>query len=49
MNNPTFMQRIQENIPALRVVCTPVTIKPAPKQQSMAQELPSMPPLPAPS
>ena len=45
MNNSTFVQRIQENIPALKVVCTPVTIKAAPKQQAIVQELPSMSPL----
>jgi uncharacterized GH25 family protein len=49
MNSPTFMQRIQENIPALNVVCTPVTIKAAPAKQSILQELPSMSPLPPPS
>ena len=46
MNNSTFVQRIQENIPALRVVCTPVKIAPAPAKQSITQELPSMSPLP---
>ena len=46
MNNATFVQRIQENIPALRVVCTPVKLQAAPPKQSITQELPSMSPLP---
>jgi protocatechuate 3,4-dioxygenase beta subunit len=46
MNDATFVQRIQENIPSLRVVCTPVMVKPSPSQQSLAQELPAMQPLP---
>ena len=46
MNNPTFVQRIQENIPALAVVCTPITLKAAPAKQAITQELPQMSPLP---
>ncbi len=49
MNNSTFVQRIQENIPALKVVCAPVTLKASPATQSITQELPSMSPLPPPS
>lgn len=46
MNDATFVQRIQENIPALRVVCTPVTLAPTPAKQAITQQLPAMAPLP---
>jgi hypothetical protein len=49
MNNPTFVQRIQENIPALHVVCAPVKLAASPAVQSITQELPAMSALPVPS
>lgn len=49
MNDQTFMQRIQENVPTLRVYCTPVTVKPQPAKQRATQQLPAMTPLPPPA
>ncbi len=49
MSDATLMQRIQENIPTLKVYCKQVTVKPAPLAQELTQELPSMDPLPAPT
>ncbi len=49
MQDPTFMQRIQENVASLKVYCKPITIKPAPTEQSMITEVPAMTPLPAPT
>jgi hypothetical protein len=49
MNDQTFMQRIQENVPTLRVYCKPLTLQPQPAKQTAVQELPAMTPLPPPS
>jgi protocatechuate 3,4-dioxygenase beta subunit len=49
MNDQTFMQRIQENVPTLRVYCKPVMLQPQPAKQAVLQTLPAMTPLPPPS
>lgn len=49
MNDQTFMQRIQENVPTLRVYCKPVTVQAQPAKQAAIQELPAMTPLPPPT
>ncbi|MBA3818450.1 MAG: carboxypeptidase regulatory-like domain-containing protein, partial [Deltaproteobacteria bacterium] len=49
MNEPTFMQRLNENVGTLKVYCKKATVTAAPLQQTMAQELPAMTPLPAPA
>jgi protocatechuate 3,4-dioxygenase beta subunit len=48
MSDPTFTQRLQENVDVLEVHCMPHTVAPGPAKQSLVQELPSMTPLPAP-
>ncbi|MEO6772631.1 MAG: carboxypeptidase regulatory-like domain-containing protein [Kofleriaceae bacterium] len=47
MSDSTFLQRLQESADILRVYCKPVTITASPDQQTLAQELPAMVPLPA--
>lgn len=48
MNDPTFMQRIQENMQTLRVYCKQFKLLPAPKEQTLTSEVPAMTPFPAP-
>ena len=49
MSDPTFMQRIQENMQTLKVYCKPVTLAPSPNAQTLVAEVPAMTPLPAPT
>jgi hypothetical protein len=49
MNDPIFMQRINENAQTLKVYCRQVKLTDQPIKQSVTQELPSMTPLPAPT
>jgi hypothetical protein len=44
--DPKFGQRIQENIPTLKVYCKAIKVKPSPLKQAVTHELPSMTPLP---
>ncbi len=43
--DPTFQQRLQENMVALKVYCKQVKLAPAPAKQSIVQELPTMTPI----
>ena len=49
MNDPQFMQRINENAQTLKVYCKQAKIPSSPTKQTVTQELPSMTPLPAPA
>lgn len=44
--DPTFSQRLQENVAALKVYCKGVKITPTPTTQSFVHEVPAMVPLP---
>jgi uncharacterized GH25 family protein len=48
LQDPTFMQRIQENVATLKVYCKPTKLTPAPTEQTVTSEVPAMTPLPAP-
>lgn len=48
MSDPTFMQRIQENMQTLKVYCKPVTLAASPNAQTLVAEVPAMTPFPAP-
>jgi hypothetical protein len=48
MDDPQFMQRVQENMQTLQVYCKPFKLAASPLQQTVAQEVPSMTPFPAP-
>jgi hypothetical protein len=48
LQDAQFMQRLQENMEALRVYCMKVKLAPAPLQQAVTQEVPAMTPLPPP-
>lgn len=48
MQDPKFMQRIQENVATLKVYCKAIKLTPAPKLQTITIEVPAMTPLPAP-
>jgi Carboxypeptidase regulatory-like domain len=44
--DPTFQQRVGKNTALLKVYCKPIAITASPLQQTLAEELPSMTPLP---
>ena len=48
MSEPTFLQRLQENMQTLRVYCKAIKVTPAPTKQAVVSEVPAMTPLPAP-
>ena len=48
LSDPTFQQRMQENMQTLKVYCKAVKITPSPNAQTVTQDLPAMTPLPAP-
>jgi uncharacterized GH25 family protein len=48
MMDPTFQQRLQDNVDVLRVYCKPVHVAPSPQKQAVLLELPAMTPLPDP-
>ena len=48
LQDPTFMQRIQENVANLKVYCKPTKLAAAPNEQSVTSEVPAMTPFPAP-
>ncbi|MGE0402922.1 MAG: carboxypeptidase regulatory-like domain-containing protein [Kofleriaceae bacterium] len=45
---PTFQQRLQENVASLKVYCKAVKVTPTPAIQSFTHEVPAMTPLPEP-
>ena len=47
MSDPTFMQRIQENMQTLRVYCKTLKVSPSPSEQTVISEVPAMTPFPA--
>ena len=47
--DPTFAQRLQENVAALKVYCKAVKITPTPTTQAFTHEVPAMVPLPKPT
>ena len=49
LSDPTFMQRVQENMALLKVYCQPVTLAPSPNAQSVVASVPTMVPLPDPN
>ena len=49
MNDPTFMQRIQENVATLKVYCKAVKVSPSPTEQAVVSEVPAMTPFPTPA
>lgn len=49
LTDTKFGQRLQENIPTLKVYCKQIKVKPSPTKQSVVHELPSMSPLPEPA
>jgi uncharacterized GH25 family protein len=49
LSDPTFAQRLQENVAALKVYCKGVKVTAAPKTQSFQHEVPAMTPLPPPT
>ena len=49
MDDPTFMQRLQQNLQSLKVYCKAAKVTPAPLKQTVVHELPSMAPLPPPA
>ncbi|MBL9013219.1 MAG: carboxypeptidase regulatory-like domain-containing protein [Myxococcales bacterium] len=48
MSDPTFLQRIQENVATLKVYCKAVKVTPSPTEQAVVLEVPAMTPFPAP-
>jgi protocatechuate 3,4-dioxygenase beta subunit len=46
--DPTFQQRVMENISALKVYCKSAQVVASPNDQTVSQDLPSMTPLPTP-
>ena len=48
LSDPTFQQRIQENMQTLKVYCKPVKVTPSPTEQAVTLELPAMTPFPTP-
>jgi hypothetical protein len=48
MNDPQFVQRLQQNIDTLKVYCKPYRVAPTPKAQSTTAVVPGMDPFPAP-
>ncbi|HTR53306.1 MAG TPA: carboxypeptidase regulatory-like domain-containing protein [Kofleriaceae bacterium] len=46
LSDPTFLQRVQENIQTLAVYCKPVTVNASPASQTFVDAVPSMTPLP---
>jgi uncharacterized GH25 family protein len=48
MMDPTFAQRLQDNVDILRVYCKPLTVASSPQKQAVSLELPAMTPLPDP-
>jgi hypothetical protein len=46
MSDPTFMQRIQENMQTLKVYCKTVAVTPTPSEQTTVSEVPAMTPFP---
>jgi hypothetical protein len=48
MSDPTFMQRMQENMQLLKVYCQPVQVQPSPTAQTFVAQVPAMVPLPDP-
>jgi hypothetical protein len=46
--DPTFRQRLQENVDKLKVYCKPVEVKATPAEQTFTAAVPPMDPLPAP-
>ncbi len=49
MSDPTFMQRIQENMQTLKVYCRTVKVTATPNAQTMLAEVPAMTPFPTPA
>ncbi len=49
MDDPMFMQRLQENVQGLKVYCKAVKVTPAPLKQTVVHEVPAMTPLPPPT
>lgn len=48
MSDPTFMQRIQENMQTLKVYCKSLKVNPTPQGQTVVSEVPAMTPFPTP-
>ena len=48
LSDPQFLQRLQENMQSLKVVCESVTVAASPQTQSVVDTLPAMTPLPSP-
>ncbi|MFN0247961.1 MAG: carboxypeptidase regulatory-like domain-containing protein [Kofleriaceae bacterium] len=49
LTDPTFAQRLQENVAALKVYCKSARITPTPTTQTFVHEVPAMTPLPPPT
>lgn len=49
MQDPKFLQRLQENMEALKVYCRQARVPASPKAQSLTHEVPAMAPLPTPT
>lgn len=47
LSDPTFMQRLRENMQNVRIFCKAVTITPSPNAQTVVSEVPAMTPLPS--
>jgi len=47
MSDPTFQQRVQENMQTLAVYCKPVVVNASPAQQTFVDSVPAMTPLPS--
>jgi hypothetical protein len=48
LQDPTFMQRLQENAASVKVYCKKVKLQAAPNDQTVTVDVPAMTPLPAP-
>jgi len=46
LSDPTFMQRIQENMQTLKVYCKGIKVTPSPAEQAVVTEVPAMTPFP---
>lgn len=46
MNDPTFAQRLQQNVATIAVYCAPIEVAPSPARQNAEVAVPAMTPLP---